>query len=90
MLFHKEIYIPEELKFKLQAQDVPLTYSRHAIIASQTDKYGFIKLKPMISFKSKDVVELELINNVVVKLVVRLPYNDTLDIIYAIAKGWCG
>lgn len=88
MLFHKDVYMPAEYKLKLNFTNMPITYSKHAIIASQTDKYGHVKLSPEISFKSANVIELET-NDLggVIKLVVRLSYDDRLDIIYVIARG---
>lgn len=89
MLFHRDVFMPTELKFKLNFKNEPLTYSRHAIMAAQTDRYMLngIKLKSYISFSFKDVVEAEIINNKIAKLVVRLSYDLNYDITYVLLPG---
>lgn len=90
MLYHKDVYIPEDIKYKLNAlSPVQLIYSRHAILAAQDDKYlsQGIKLVKEITFTYKNVIELELTAAGIVKLVVRLSYNKDLDITYVIGKG---
>lgn len=91
MLYHKNLGLPKELLYKLNhIKEVSLTYSRHAIIASQSDRYATrrIKLRDKLSFKADDVIELETdANGSLLKLVVRVSYNADLDIIYVLSRG---
>jgi len=87
MLYHKDVYIPKDLLVKLSVSRAPLTWSKHAILAAKNDRYGDIKLLTDISFKSSDVIEVELVGREVVKVLVRLPYDDLRDVMYAIGRG---
>jgi len=61
-----------------------LEYSRHAKHASLTDRYGYIKLPTRVAFKACKTVELEYQANQLVKLVIRVPYSEELDLVLAV------
>lgn len=92
MLYHTEIYIPEELKIKLkymQGHVLSLTYSKHAILAAQDDRYGSVNLLSSYRFNTADIIELETDSKTgkLVKVLVRFKYDDNRDICMAIMAG---
>lgn len=86
-LYHKNVYMPVELKYKLANVKVDLTWSNHAIHAAQDDRYGQIKLASKIEFTFDDIIEVETKNNQLNKIVVRVSYDKERDVIYALAQG---
>jgi hypothetical protein len=58
-----------------------MRYTRHAADACLSDRYGLITPPTSIRFSLADIIEVETNNfGVARKLVVRLSYNDKLDI----------
>jgi hypothetical protein len=78
-LYHKDIRLPNELKNLGTIKFVPV-YSRHALEAANTDRYGLIKLPSSVTFNGSNIVEAE-VEDGCKKLVIRVAYNDRLDII---------
>ena len=73
-----------------------LRYSEHALSAAYHDKYrrdvGAIKLPSEILVKDDRLIECEIVNKRIVKLVYRIPYCAGFDLCLAIAlekgKPW--
>jgi hypothetical protein len=82
-LYHKDIYLPEPVR-TLKRVNLSYRISGHARKAAETDRYGVIEIAPNITFEGKDVVEAEVKNGKVEKLVVRLPYDKERDVIYVV------
>ena len=82
-LYHKEIAMPREVT-ALKAVTIRPTHTRHAREAALTDRYGVINLPEVVSFSGADVVEAEITEGRVSKLVVRRPYDEARDIVMAI------
>lgn len=62
-----------------------LSYSPHAINEAKNDKYHPVVLLPnKLTIKTRDIVELEIVNGIVCKIIVRKSFNAILDIIYVI------
>ncbi len=80
-LFHREVYLPPEV-LNMAAVTVHLKPTRHAIEAARSDRYGSINMPSAITFCGKDVIEIETEDNKVNKLVVRLSYDATRDVVY--------
>jgi len=82
-LYHYQVYMP-----KLKLPDIMnLSPSNHAIEASHTDRYGFIELPKTIKGRDCKLIELETVNNVPTKLVVRLSYSSRLDLVLVLRHG---
>jgi hypothetical protein len=78
-LYHKDIFIPTLV---FPGASYRLAYSRHSRLEAVRDKLGVVTRPPaFIEFNSDDVIEVETTDDVVTKLVVRLPYDSTRDII---------
>ncbi len=78
-LYHFEIGFPVVNLSGLQS--IGLQYGRHAI--GRADAYGLHQL-PVCLPNDYQLIELELIEGAIVKLVVRLPYDKTRDIVLAL------
>lgn len=74
--YHKDLFLPVRV-----AGTFKLSYSRHAIEASKSDKYGSICLPESISINNDDIIEAEIESGCVVKLVARCSYDSYRDII---------
>jgi hypothetical protein len=82
MLFHKKVFMPEDIASIKRIVFTPV-YTQHAKDEANSDIYGLIELPAKIAFTGKDVFEAEYINGAYTKLVVRIAYDDTLDITIA-------
>lgn len=91
MLYHSQVYIPKELEIKLNYMNnmiIDLTYSRHAILAANSDKYGQMNLRSQIRFNASKVIEVETDNNGhMIKLVLRVSYDETRDAVFVLMQG---
>lgn len=82
MLYHFQLGFPETLKIKEQ-YTFNITYSKHALEAARTDRYGIMKLPERVVIPRTYIVEVETQDNIEVdKIVFRIPYeyDDTLDL----------
>ncbi len=78
-LYHKDIGFPN---VKMPEGTYKLNYSRHAQRAAKDDRYGEAKQLPShINMSQVELIEAEVINNKVNKVVVRKDYNKTLDLV---------
>jgi len=76
-LYHSDVYMP---KLKVSSKNIRLSYTQHAIFASQSDRYNTIRLPEVINLSQGKIIELEVVNSKPHKLVVRLPYDAHCDI----------
>jgi hypothetical protein len=83
VLFHKDIFLPDQIK-KLRAVTVAPRVTGHAREAAQSDRYGQIIVPNKITFCGQDVIEAEMAGGAVIKLVIRLKYNAASDAIYVL------
>jgi len=82
MLYHSEVYLPRFFK-ELNVKDCILgKITGHARREANSDRYGRINIPQRFSFDSSNIIEVETYDDTNdVKIVVRLPYNDTHDIV---------
>jgi hypothetical protein len=83
-LYHREVFMPERL-LKLPLARIPVYASRHAERAALDDRYGPINLPSSLAFSGDNVIEAEMDGPRVLKLVVRLRWDDRDDAVFAIA-----
>ena len=81
-LYHKAVYLP---KIKKPDCDYSCIYSQHAKESALNDKYGIIILPKSYNIAKSDIIELEINNNDISKLVLRTDYNDKFDLILVIS-----
>lgn len=89
-LYHKEIGFPSDIHIPTGHMDV--SYSRHALDEANSDKYGGIDLPDTINFQLSNVIEIEVdsvktdfaIHNRIIKMVVRVPYDEEKDLVLAL------
>ena len=81
-LYHKLVFLP---KINKPDADYPCVYTQHAREAALTDKYGVIILPNSYNLANSDIIELEIKNNDINKLVIRAPYNNKYDLTIVIS-----
>lgn len=82
MLYHFQLGFPETLKIKEQ-YTFNLTYSKHALRAAKTDRYGGMRLPESVVIPRDSIIEVESQDGLEVdKIVFRIPYplKDDLDL----------
>lgn len=84
MLYHVELGFPKSIK-KISGMFL-LDYTEHAIKASKNDRYGDIILPKHIDIKKATLIEMEVIDNVMVKGVYRIEYNELYDLVLVITN----
>lgn len=80
-LYHKNVYMPE---LRLVDRPVKLAYTMHAIEASKSDKYGKIILPDSINPSLCEVVEIEVKDNKLAKMVLRSKYSQKFDLVIVV------
>lgn len=80
-LYHKDIFLP---KINLSDKMVKVNYSHHAIEAAFNDRYEEIILKDAYNFSKSEIIEVEIKNKKIVKIVARFDYNTDFDLIVVI------
>lgn len=81
-LYHREIGFPGDVQIPTGHMD--LVYSKHALDEANSDRYGQVDLPDTITFQLGDVIEIEVDNKQVIKMVVRVSYDDEKDLVLAI------
>lgn len=79
--YHKAIFLP---KIKYPNREIELTPSRHALEQAGKDRYGLIRIPARINFNNVDIIEVEIQAGKVFKVVIRMPYNNTCDLVMPI------
>lgn len=87
-LFHRDIFLPSEIKGLFEGHTVGLDLTEHAKRASRTDRYGYLALPETLTLKGAEIVEAEVVDMEVVKLVVRTSYSATLDAVFALIPNY--
>lgn len=82
-IYNKAVFMP---KVKLPDQ-ITLKYTKHALMAAKTDRYGHVTLPLKLITRYAEVVELETEDSVPVKLVLRIRYTETLDLVLVVVPG---
>lgn len=87
MLYHKDLGFPKNVS--LPQGTFGLTYGHHARQAAASDRYGDVSqdLPATIDTTLATVVELEILDGRIAKIVYRDHFNDELDLVFAIIPG---
>ena len=80
-LYHKDIILPP---LKLRDAYLELSYTLHAIKSAENDRYEEINLPSTINFAMVEVIEIEILDDDVEKMVVRQKYSKEYDLILVI------
>jgi len=77
-LYHKDLGFPSKLRFP--TGKIVLEYTRHALEEAQKDRYGSFNLPRSIEMSECEVIEAELVDGALNKILVRKPYDEERDI----------
>lgn len=77
-LYHKDIGFPKNMKFK---EVVGLIPSAHALREASSDRYGKFDIPTSFDPKTWDLIEIEIINGALNKVVARKPIDEKRDIV---------
>lgn len=80
-LYHKDIILPP---LKLMDAYLELNYTLHAIKSAENDRYEEINLPSTINFTMVEVIEIEILDGDVEKMIVRQKYSKEYDLILVI------
>ncbi len=86
-LYHRELGLPRNACSPFLGE-YAVTLSQHAK-ESRADRYGRIRIESgdFITVEAADIIEVEYLNGQPVKAVVRLAYDDSLDVVIAITPA---
>jgi len=88
-LYHREIGFPSRVKLLFFGVGYRLDYSRHAKLACVRDRYGVISKPPFTAtVTANNLVEVEIEHGNIVKLVIRVQYDENFDISLALAPDF--
>ena len=84
-LYHKKVYMPKKYR-NLKTTSLEIgELTRHAIKSANSDRYGQIIIPMVFNFSGRDIVEIETYENPnKLKIVIRLPYSQTCDLILVV------
>jgi hypothetical protein len=89
-LYHKEIGLPDAYKAFCERQ-WNMAYTRHAMNEAAHDKLGALSHAPRsVCFRPQDVIEVEMADCELTKLVVRIPYDNRRDLILVLRNLYDG
>ena len=80
-LYHKDIILPP---LKLMDAYLELNYTLHAIKSAENDRYEEINLPSTINFTMVEVIEIEILDGDVEKMIVRQKYSKEYDLVLVI------
>ena len=80
-LYHKDVYLPKINKVN---RDFKVEYTHHAIEAAYNDRYEEIVLPETINLAKSEIIEIEVKNGEIVKILIRTKYNSRYDLNLAI------
>lgn len=82
-LYHFEIGFPHntEKNIKKIGKVTNVEYLFHAKRAAMNDRYGIIDLPDTVNLSTSKIIEVEIINNKVKKVVFRIPYDKKFDLV---------
>jgi len=82
-LYHAEIGIPTSVPVRFGKLN--LRYSRHALQAANSDRYGLINLPEVLDTDKAKVIEVEVAaDGLVEKVLYRVPHCGTCDLVIAV------
>lgn len=84
MLYHSSIFMPRRISKSLPNNLRVLVYSNHAIRESKNDRYGSFKLPETIIFTDCELIEAEVYNNQIEKIVIRYNLDENRSLCMAI------
>lgn len=79
-IYNQAVYMPQTIVNIGRARYTP-HYSQHAQEAAKSDRYGLINLPVSVVFSGSDIIECEVIDNTLNKIIVRVSYDNKNDII---------
>lgn len=79
--YNKAVYMPT---VTFRDIETVLRYWPHALEQAEQDRYGVIELPDTINLSRVELVEMEVVNNKIYKVVVRSHYNTQLDLVHVI------
>jgi hypothetical protein len=79
-LYHAEIGFPSRMKFRPVSGLIP---SNHATFAARNDRYGIIPMPTDFDPAIWQVVEIEVVNGALHKIVARKPLDEKNDVVMA-------
>jgi hypothetical protein len=83
LLFHREVYMPPKI-LALAELNVAVVSTAHAEKAAE-DRYGRILIPSRVIFSGKNIIEAEVVDKKLTKVLVRLPYDDKRDLLMALS-----
>ncbi len=84
LLFHREVFMPPKI-LALGEFNVPVVLTAHTEKAAAEDRYGAISIPSRVIFSGKNIIEAEVENKKLTKILVRLTYDATRDLIMALS-----
>ena len=85
-LYHKDIGLPIAAS-KFRIGNIPLVYSLHAMFEAKKDRYDVINLPKMLDTNSATVIELEIKNKRINKIVFRVNYSAVFDLVVVLSSS---
>lgn len=76
-LYHPKVWMPD---MNLRTGNLDLLYSEHALTVNQRNFVRPLNLPKTINFARCQIVEVEVVGGVPVKVVARMPYDMSMDI----------
>lgn len=83
LLFHREVFMPPKIA-AIGNTTMQITPTAHALKAAAGDRYGVITIPNQITFSGADIVEAEVYERKLVKVLIRLDYDATRDLLIAL------
>lgn len=84
MLYHAEVYLPDNIKSMLPHGPKSVVHTQHAKDAARHDRYGYVSLPDVIDFDSLNIFEVEICGKTLCKVVGRKSLDNLHDICYVI------
>lgn len=83
MLYHFEVGFPKGVEKNLKKIGTVnnIEYLFHAKKAAMNDRYGIIELPDTLNVAKSKIIEVEVLNNRVTKMVFRTAYDNKFDIV---------
>ena len=87
-LYHKDVFLPAGIVELFDGAEFRLDLTFHAKRAAQDDRYGKVTLPSKLTVKGKEIVEAEVVNGEVTKIVVRTPHDAKRDAVYVLIPNY--
>ena len=79
--YHRNVFMPAYIR-ALPETTVPIFPTRHARDAAATERFGAFQIPDSILFDGSKIVEADVEDGGLTKLVVRIAHNENYDAIY--------